>query len=139
MTSTRSRRGPPPGRYGLDDLVRVGRTTALDAAPGVRTRAEAAAGAWLGALTLAGAVLMANTPGSVLRAYPLTSLLTMAVLAFGAVGSEAMWNARPWRYRAVLSSAFLALGPEISRMVDVLAAGDGPFPLSVRFVRWVLL
>lgn len=114
--------------------------TWLSAAPGVRTRGEAAASVWLAALSLAGAVLMASVPAAALRGYPLTSLVTLLALAFGAVGAEAMWNARAWRYRALLVSSILATGPGLIQAVDAWLTGAAvPFPITIRAVRWVLL
>ena len=105
----------------------------MTAAPPVRTRLELASSVWLAALTIAGAGMMLRVPAAELRDHAGGWLLTLAACGFGAVGAEAMFQARPWRYRATALSLVVAL-PVINGWVHATT-----LPLPVLIVRFVLV
>jgi hypothetical protein len=106
-----------------------------------RTPGARAWAIYLGALTLVGAYTLALLPRAAARSHPASSLAMLFAVASCGVMAEAVWNVRPWQYRALVGAATAAAALAVVRYADtaMAARGEPSFPPEPRVIGMVML
>jgi hypothetical protein len=108
---------------------------------GMRTWPEWVLALYLAGMSVMGAVYLARIPAATLRGLPFSALMALVTVGCFAVAAEAVWNARPWRFRAAVGVAVAFVLTLVAHLVDWAIVGtvDGLLPFPDRTVKTVLM
>jgi hypothetical protein len=106
---------------------------------GMRIRAEWMPALYLAGVSVVGAVCLARIPAATLRGLPFSALMALVTVGCCAVAAEAVWNVRPWRFRAAAGVAAAFVLTLVAHLADWAIVGtvDGMLPIPDRIVKTV--
>lgn len=105
----------------------------------MRMRPEWVPALYLAGVSVVGAVCLARIPPATLRGLPFSALMALVTVGCCAVAAEAVWNARPWRFRAAAGVAVAFVLTLVAHLADWAIVGtvDGLLPIPDRVVKTV--
>ncbi len=96
---------------------------------------------YLAGVSVVGAVCLARIPGDTLRGLPLSALMYLVALGCCVVATEAVWNVRPWRFRAAAGVTVAFVLTLLAHLADWAIVGtvDGLLPIPDRVMKTIFV